>query len=110
MNAKAMRGAGIALAALFLGAGAAKLAGTDLMIQQFEVIGLGQGARCVVGLFEIIAGLCFLSGRLSVYGALLVSCITVGVIGATIGHAARVVIKAPADSQPQLTVSRSYGA
>jgi putative oxidoreductase len=110
MNAKAMRGTRMVLAALFLAAGAAKLAGADLMIQQFDVIGLGQSARYVVGSFEIIAGLCFLSSRLAVYGALLVSCLTVGAIGATIGHAARTVIDAPAASEPQLTVFRSSQA
>lgn len=98
------------LAALFLAAGCAKLAGADLMIRQFDVVGLGQGARYVVGSVEIVAGLCFLSRRLAVVGALLASGITVGVIGVTIGHAARLVTKAPAAGEPQLTVSRGYQA
>jgi hypothetical protein len=110
MNAKAMRGARFALALLLFAAGAAKLTGADVMIRQFDVIGLGQWARYVVGAFEIIAALCFLSTRLAVYGALLVTCITLAVIGATIGHTARAVIKVPAASEPQLTVFKGYQA
>jgi uncharacterized membrane protein YphA (DoxX/SURF4 family) len=110
MDAKAMRRARVALAALFLAAGAAKLAGAELMVQQFDFIGLGQGMRYVVGSLEILAGMCFLSTRLAVFGALLVSCLTVGAIGAKIGHAARAVIKAPAASEPPPSVFRSSRA
>jgi uncharacterized membrane protein YphA (DoxX/SURF4 family) len=110
MNAKAMRGARVALALLLFAAGTAKLAGGDLMIRQFDVIGLGQWARYAVGAFEIIAALCFLSTRLAVYGALLVCCMTLGLIGAIIGHTARAVIKQPAAGEPQLTVFKGYQA
>ncbi len=105
MNVNAMRCAQVALAVLFMGAGAAKLAGAHVMIQQFEVIGIGQAARYIVGSFEIVADICLLSTRLAACGALLVSCITVGVIGATIGHAARVVNKTPPVVEPQPTLS-----
>jgi hypothetical protein len=110
MTIEALRGARIALAALFLAAGTAKLAGADLMVQQFEVVGLGQGFRYLFGSLEIAASLCFLSTRLAVYGAVLVSALTVGAVGATIGHAARLVLKAPPSLVPQITVTRTHQA
>jgi uncharacterized membrane protein YphA (DoxX/SURF4 family) len=110
MNIKAMRCAQVALGVLFVSAGAAKLAGVHIMIHQFDVIGLGPAARYVAGSLEIIAGLCLFSTRLAVYGAVLVSCITVGSVGATIGHAARVVIEAPPALAPQPAFSRTRQA
>lgn len=43
----------ILLALVFLGAGAAKLAGVEMMVQAFEQIGLGQGFRYITGVVEI---------------------------------------------------------
>jgi uncharacterized membrane protein YphA (DoxX/SURF4 family) len=108
MTTQVLRGARIALAALLLAAGLAKLAGANLMVQQFDVVGLGQAFRYLFGLLEIVAAFCLLSTRLAVYGAVLVSALTVGAVGATIGHAARVVLQSPPSQVPQITVTRTH--
>ncbi len=110
MTTEVLRGARIALAALLLAAGLAKLAGANLMVQQFDVVGLGQAFRYLFGVLEIVAALCLLSTRLAVYGAVLVSALTVGAVGATIGHAARVVLQSPPSHEPQITVTRTHRA
>jgi hypothetical protein len=110
MNIRAMRCAQVALGVLFVGVGAAKLAGVHVMIQQFDVIGLGSSARYLAGSLEIIAGMCLFSSRLAACGAVLVTCVTLGSVGATIGHAARVVIEAPPVVAPQPAFSRTRQA
>jgi putative oxidoreductase len=54
---------------LFVAAGAAKLAGAEIMVQEFDLVGLGQSARILVGLIEIIGGLCLIVPRAGVLGA-----------------------------------------
>ena len=84
-RATTSRGANIALwvlqallAALFLMAGGAKLAGPDQVVQQFDIIGMGQWLRYLTGALEVIAAILLVIPGRSGYGALLVACIMVG--------------------------------
>jgi putative oxidoreductase len=90
---------------LFVAAGAAKLAGADIMVQEFDLIGLGQSARSLVGLIEIIGGLCLVVPRAGVLGATLVACTVVGFLSAAYGvsSASRA---SPTSGQP-LTIYQS---
>ncbi len=73
---------------LFVAAGLAKLAGADMMVRQFEMIGLGQWLRPVAGSLEIIGGLALLVPRAGAYGAALLALSILGSTGALIGHIA----------------------
>ena len=86
-------------------AGYAKLTGTGLMVQQFQAIGLGQGFLMVAGTAEIAAGLCLLSPRGGILGAVLLTCVMVGALGVAIGHVA----SATAAPAPHFTAT-SYQA
>ena len=70
------------LAAAFLAAGAAKLAGPEMMVKQFEAIGLGQWFRYLTGILEIAAAILLLIPRRAGYGALLLIPIMLGAAGA----------------------------
>jgi uncharacterized membrane protein YphA (DoxX/SURF4 family) len=95
----------ILLGMVAIAAGYAKLTGTGLMVQQFQTIGLGQGFLMVAGTAEIVAGLCLLSPRGGILGALLLTCVMVGALGITIGHVA----SATAAPAPSFTAT-SYHA
>jgi uncharacterized membrane protein YphA (DoxX/SURF4 family) len=75
----------ILAAGLFVAAGAAKLAGADIMVQEFDLVGLDQSARILVGSIEIIGGLCLVVPRAGVLGATLVACTVVGFLSAAYG-------------------------
>lgn len=62
---------GIALALLFIGAGAAKLYGSADMVQLFAAIGIGQWLRYFTGAMEIVIGLTLLYPATVGVGALL---------------------------------------
>jgi uncharacterized membrane protein YphA (DoxX/SURF4 family) len=81
----------ILLGMVAIAAGYAKLTGTGLMVQQFQTIGFGQGFLMVAGTAEIAAGLCLLSPRGGILGAVLLACVMVGALGITIGHVASAV-------------------
>jgi uncharacterized membrane protein YphA (DoxX/SURF4 family) len=95
----------ILLGLVAIAAGCAKLTGTGLMVQQFQAIGLGQGFLMVAGTAEIAAGLCLLSPRGGILGAVLLTCVMVGALGITIGHVA----SATAAPAPSFTAT-SYQA
>jgi uncharacterized membrane protein YphA (DoxX/SURF4 family) len=78
----------ILLGMVAIAAGYAKLTGTGLMVQQFQAIGFGQGFLMVAGTAEIAAGLCLLSPRGGILGAVLLASVMIGALGATIGHVA----------------------
>lgn len=59
----------IALAAMFLGAGFSKLAGEPVMVEMFEIIGVGQWLRYFVGVCEVAGAVGVLVPRLSVLAA-----------------------------------------
>lgn len=67
----------------FVSAGAAKLAGAEMMVQTFEAVGFGQWFRYVTGVIEIAgAGLLWVRGR-QVFGAGL---LLATMIGAVLSH------------------------
>lgn len=72
----------VLLAAAFLAAGVAKLAGPEMMVKQFEAIGLGQWFRYLTGILEIAAAVLLLIPRGAGYGALLLIPIMLGAAGA----------------------------
>lgn len=61
----------ILAAAMFLFAGASKLAGNPAMVQTFDAIGIGQWFRYLTGFIEVTAALLLLTPRLALFGALL---------------------------------------
>lgn len=70
----------VALTLAFIAAGAAKLAGVEMMVQTFEAVGVGQWFRYVTGLIEIVsAGLLWFQGR-QIYGAILLLCTMIGAV------------------------------
>ena len=89
----------ILLGMVAIAAGYAKLTGTGMMVQQFQTIGLGHGFLMMAGTAEIAAGLCLLSPRGGILGAVLLACVMVGALGITIGHVASAVAQpVPASS------------
>jgi uncharacterized membrane protein YphA (DoxX/SURF4 family) len=96
-------GAQVLLGMIAIAAGYAKITGTGLMVQQFQMLGLGQGFLFSAGCAEIAAGLCLLLPRGGILGAVLLTCVMVGTLGGTIGHVASAV--ALQNNPPQHTIS-----
>lgn len=68
------------LAILFAAAGVAKLIGVPMMVENFDMIGLGQWFRYVTGIIELgSAILLFVPGR-QAYGAVLLVCTMIGAV------------------------------
>jgi putative oxidoreductase len=64
----------------FFGAGAAKLAGVEMMVASFETIGLGQWFRYLTGAIEVSSAiLLFVPGK-QVWGAGLLVCTMIGAV------------------------------
>jgi|TARA_B110000503_G_scaffold46619_1_gene76101 putative oxidoreductase len=64
----------------FFGAGAAKLAGVEMMVASFEAIGLGQWFRYITGAIEVgSAILLFVPGK-QAWGAGLLVCTMIGAV------------------------------
>ena len=78
----------ILLGVIAIAAGYAKLSGTGLVVQQFQMLGIGQGFLSIAGAAEIAAGLCLLLPRGGILGAVLLVCVMVGALGITLGHVA----------------------
>jgi putative oxidoreductase len=72
----------VLLAAAFLMAGASKLAGVEIMVKQFEAIGLGQWFLYLTGGLEVVAAILLLIPRTGGYGALLLVPIMLGAAAA----------------------------
>ena len=70
------------LAAAFLMAGLSKLMGQEMMVENFEKIGLGQWLRYLTGAIELFAAVLLLVPRFSAVGALLLVCTMLGATGA----------------------------
>ncbi len=64
--------------AIFLAASFMKLSGQQQMVDEFAIIGLGQGFRYVTGLLELVGGVAVLIPRFSPLGALLLLCVDAG--------------------------------
>jgi putative oxidoreductase len=57
------------LAATFIAAGGAKLAGAPMMVEIFDHIGLGQWFRLVTGAVEVLGGIALLVPAAAAFGA-----------------------------------------
>jgi uncharacterized membrane protein YphA (DoxX/SURF4 family) len=88
MNKIAIYGLQAAMGLVAIAAGGAKLAGADVMVDAFGMLGLGASFRLTVGLVEVLAGLCLLMPRAGVLGAALLAVVVVGTAGVTIGQVA----------------------
>jgi hypothetical protein len=95
------------LGVIYLCAGSAKLFGADIMVEAFDATGLGQSLRVAVGLLEICGGLCLFIPRASIYAAVVLGCTVVGILGAAVGHVARLG-EEQAFAAPDLTVSKTW--
>jgi uncharacterized membrane protein YphA (DoxX/SURF4 family) len=71
----------ILLAAVFLAAASAKLAGVDMMVQEFEQIGLGQWFRFFTALVEISGAVALLVPGLAAAGAALLGTTMIVAVG-----------------------------
>jgi len=60
----------VLLALAFLAAAGAKLAAVPMLVQEFDLIGLGQWLRYAAAVVEIIGAIALLIPRYSAYGAL----------------------------------------
>lgn len=97
------------LGLIYLCLGSAKLLGADIMVEAFDATGLGQSLRVAVGVLEICGGLCLFVPRASIYAAVVLGCTIVGILGAAIGHVARLGDQQPLDA-PQLTITKTWRA
>lgn len=68
------------LAFVFLTVGGAKLAGVPAMVQEFDMIGLGQWFRYLTGVLEAGSAILLLIPRLAGFGAGLLTCVMAGAI------------------------------
>jgi uncharacterized membrane protein YphA (DoxX/SURF4 family) len=91
---------------IFIAAGITKLAGADVMVRQFEVIGLGQWLRPFAGTMEIVGGLSLCVPRTGAIGAALLAFIVLGSTGAMVGHAASAAAARHQTGQPEVTSAR----
>jgi len=103
MKTIALYGLQMLVGLVALAAGYAKLTGMGFMAEPFAMIGLGKSFLMIAGTVEILAGLCLLFPRSGVVGALLLTTVMVGTMGASLGH----VISHRNDAS-QLTVSQTY--
>ena len=93
------------LGLIYVCAGSAKLLGADIMVEAFDVTGLGQSLRIAVGVLEVCGGLCLFVPRASIYAAVVLGCTIIGILGAAVGHVARLGIDQQPFDAPQLTNS-----
>jgi putative oxidoreductase len=68
----------ILVAGLFAFAGFMKLSGQPMMVQEFDVVGLGDWFRIFTGLVEIVGAAAVLYPVTTAWGALLLLCVDVG--------------------------------
>jgi uncharacterized membrane protein YphA (DoxX/SURF4 family) len=71
------------LALAFAAAGAAKLYGVPMLVEEFEHLGLGQWFRYFTGSLELIGAILILLPPVVAFGGVLLSCI---MVGAPISH------------------------
>jgi uncharacterized membrane protein len=86
-------------------AASATLAGADLMVQQFDTIGLGPSSRLVAGVIELVAGLTLIIPRTGALGAVILVCLMVATTGATLGHLAT---SHPVTERASLPISHTF--
>jgi uncharacterized membrane protein len=98
------------LGLIYVCAGSAKLFGADIMVEAFDVTGLGQSLRVAVGVLEICGGLCLFVPRASIYAAVVLGCTIVGILGAAVGHMARLGLEQQPFDAPYLTATKTRRA
>ncbi len=103
MKTIALYGLQMLVGLVALAAGYAKLTGMGFMAEPFAMIGLGKSFLMIAGTVEILAGLCLLFPRSGVVGALLLTTVMVGTMGASLGT----VISNRGDAA-QMTVSQTF--
>jgi uncharacterized membrane protein YphA (DoxX/SURF4 family) len=86
MKTIALYGLQMLVGLVALAAGYAKLTGMGFITEPFAMIGLGKTFLMLAGTAEIVAGLCLLFPRSGVLGALLLTSVMVGTMGASLGH------------------------
>jgi hypothetical protein len=97
-------GAQVLLGMIAIATGYAKVTGAGVMVEQFRMLGLGQGFLFVAGSAEIAAGLCLLLPRGGILGAILLTCVMVGTLGGTIGHVASAIAMQPGTAQHNISL------
>lgn len=70
----------VVLAIVFLGAGGAKLAGVPMMVEIYDLLGLGQGFRIVTGLVEIAGAIGLLVPGFALGAAVWLACTMAGAV------------------------------
>ena len=88
-----------------LAAGCASIAGADLMVRQFDAMGLGPSFRLLAASIELVAGLTLIIPRAGALGAVVLVCLMVATAGATVGHLATL---RPVTERASLPVSHTY--
>jgi hypothetical protein len=73
----------------FIGVGGDKLAGTAVMVELFDKVGIGQWFRYFTGLLEVAGGIGLLIPRYAFYAAVLLALVMVGAIIAHVTVGAR---------------------
>lgn len=86
MKTIALYGLQMLVGLVALAAGYAKLTGMGFIAEPFAMIGLGKTFLMLAGTAEILAGLCLLFPRSGVLGALLLTSVMIGTMGASLGH------------------------
>ena len=86
MKTIALYGLQMLVGLVALAAGYAKLTGMGFIAEPFAMIGLGKTFLVLAGTAEIVAGLCLLFPRSGALGALLLTSVMVGTMGASLGH------------------------
>ena len=97
------------LGLIYVCAGSAKLLGADIMVEAFGVTVLGHSLRIAVGVLEIGGGLCLFIPRAAIYAAVVLGCTIIGILGAAVGHVARLSIDQQPYMQGYLAVSLLNG-
>lgn len=84
MNASIQKNGLLVIKALltlaFIAAGLAKLAGTEMMVQTFEAVGVGQWFRYLTGVIEIAGAALLWSRGREIFGAGLLACTMAGAV------------------------------
>ena len=75
----------VVLAALFLFAGLMKLSGQEMMVQEFDTVGLGQWFRSFTGILEVVGAVATLVPAVSALGAVLLLLVDAGAFVAQVG-------------------------
>ncbi len=70
----------IILALAFFAAGAAKLAGVEMMVATYETIGIGQWFRYLTGIIEVGSATLLFIPRTQFWGAALLVCTMIGAV------------------------------